>query len=63
MVYSVVAISRLAASQRVSLKTVDTLIAAIAIENRATLFSIDKDFSRIARISFLRLYPFSAPAQ
>ena len=57
------AISRLAASQRVSLKTVDTLIAAIAIENRATLFSMDKDFSRIARITPLRLYPFPAPAR
>lgn len=54
------AISRLAAGQGISLKTVDTLIAAIAIENRSTLFSTDKDFSRIARITPLRLYPFSA---
>ena len=57
------AISRLAASQGISLKTVDTLIAAIAIENRATLFGMDKDFSRIARITSLRLYPFPAPAR
>jgi predicted nucleic acid-binding protein len=57
------AISRLAASQGISLKTVDTLIAAIAIENHATLFSMGKDFSRIARITSLRLYPFSAPAR
>jgi predicted nucleic acid-binding protein len=51
------AISRLARSRGVSLTTIDTLIAAIALEHTATLFSLDKDFSRIARIPALRLYP------
>jgi predicted nucleic acid-binding protein len=50
------AISRLARSKGVSLTTVDTLIAAIALEHRATLFTLDKDFSRIARITSLRLH-------
>ena len=45
------AIFRLARSRGVSLTTIDTLIAAIALENRAILFSLDKDFSRIARIT------------
>lgn len=51
------AISRLARSKGISLATVDTLIAAIALEHRATLFTLDKDFSRIARITPLHLYP------
>ena len=50
------AIFRLARSKGVSLTTIDTLIAAIALENRAHLFSLDKDFSRIARITPLRLH-------
>ena len=57
------AISRLARSKGISLTTMDTLIAAIALEHRASLFSLDKDFSRIARITPLRLYtlPEQAP--
>jgi predicted nucleic acid-binding protein len=57
------AISRLARSKGVSLTTIDTLIAAIALEHQATLFSLDKDFSRVARITALRLHslPESAP--
>jgi predicted nucleic acid-binding protein len=51
------AISRLARSRGVSLTTIDTLIAAIALEHEASLFSLDKDFSRVARITGLRLYP------
>jgi predicted nucleic acid-binding protein len=50
------AISRLARSKGISLTTVDTLITTIAIENHATLFSLDKDFSRIARLTPLRLH-------
>jgi predicted nucleic acid-binding protein len=49
-------IFRLARSKGYSLTTIDTLIAAIALENRAVLFSLDKDFSRIARFTQLRLY-------
>jgi predicted nucleic acid-binding protein len=56
------AISRLARSKGISLTTVDTLIAAIALENHATLFSLDKDFSRIARLTPLRLHSLPEPA-
>jgi predicted nucleic acid-binding protein len=56
------AISRLARSKGISLTTIDTLIAAIALEHRATLFSLDKGFSRIARLTPLRLHSVSEPA-
>jgi predicted nucleic acid-binding protein len=49
-------ISRLARSRGISLTTIDALIAAIALEHQATLFSLGKDFLRVARISPLRLY-------
>jgi len=49
-------IFRLARAKGVSLGTIDTLIAAIALENHATLFTLDKDFSRIARIAGLGLH-------
>jgi predicted nucleic acid-binding protein len=55
------AISRLARSRGVSMTTIDTLIAAIALEHQASLFSPDKDFSRVARITALRLHPLPAP--
>jgi predicted nucleic acid-binding protein len=53
------AISREARSRGVTLKTIDALIASVAIEHGASLFSMDSDFVRIARISPLRLYAFS----
>jgi predicted nucleic acid-binding protein len=49
-------ISRLGRSKGVSLATIDTVIAAIAIEHDATLFTLDKDFSRIVHFTHLRLY-------
>jgi predicted nucleic acid-binding protein len=55
-------ISRLARSKGISLTTIDTLIASIALEHHASLFSLDKDFSRIARMTPLRLYPMPDPA-
>jgi predicted nucleic acid-binding protein len=55
------AISRLARSKGISLTTIDTLIAAIAIEHRASLFALDKDFSRVARVTALRLHPLPEP--
>ena len=55
------AISRLARSKGISLTTIDTLIAAIALEHRASLFTLDKDFSRVARITSLRLHPLPEP--
>jgi len=50
------AIFRVARVNGISLSTVDALIAAIAIENRASVFTLDKDFSRIARLTRLALH-------
>jgi len=55
------AIFRLARSKGVSLTTIDALIAAIALEHRASVFTLDKDFSRIARLTPLPLYLLPAP--
>jgi len=41
-----------------SLTTIDTLIAAIALEHNASAFTLDHDFSRIALITPLVLYRF-----
>lgn len=49
-------ISRLARSRGISLTPIDTVIAAIALEHDASLFTLDKDFTRIARFTSLRLY-------
>ncbi len=51
------AIFRLGRAKGVSLTTIDALIAAIALEHRASVFTLDKDFSRIARLTGLPLYP------
>lgn len=50
------AIFRLGRARGFSLSTIDTLIAATALDHRAVLFTIDQDFSRIARITRLQLY-------
>jgi predicted nucleic acid-binding protein len=50
------ALSRLARSKGFSLGTIDALIASIALENQASLFTLDQDFSHIARFTPLRLY-------
>jgi predicted nucleic acid-binding protein len=42
----------------VAVTTIDALIAAIALEHGATLFTLDKDFSRLASITRLPLYVF-----
>ena len=55
------AISRLARSKGISLTTIDTLLAALALEHRASLFTLDKDFSRVARITSLQLHPLPNP--
>ena len=52
------AIHRAARAQGISLTTMDTLIATIALEHGASLFTLDQDFSRIARITRLELYQF-----
>lgn len=51
------AIFRTARAKGLNLSTVDALIAAIALEHRASVFTIDKDFPRIARVTNLRLHP------
>ena len=53
------AIFRLARSKGISLTTIDALIAAIAIEHGASVFTLDQDFARIGRLTGLELY---APA-
>lgn len=52
------AIYRTARARGISLTTIDTLIAAIALEQRASVFTLDQDFSRIARITRLALHRF-----
>lgn len=51
-------ISRQARSRGLTLTTVDVLIAALALENGARLFSLDKDFVRLAGIAPLATYQF-----
>ncbi|HKT25406.1 MAG TPA: PIN domain nuclease [Terriglobales bacterium] len=50
-------IYRTARASGLTLTTIDTIIAAISLEHRATLFTIDEDFSRLSRITELSLYP------
>jgi predicted nucleic acid-binding protein len=50
------AIFRLGRARGFSLTTIDTLIAAIALDHRAVLFTVDQDFARIARITRLQLH-------
>jgi predicted nucleic acid-binding protein len=50
------AMFRLARAKGITLTTIDTLIAAIALEHRASVFTLDKDFVRIARLTRLPLY-------
>jgi predicted nucleic acid-binding protein len=54
------AIFRLARAKGITVTTLDALIAAIALEHGASVFTLDKDFARIARITRLPLYPVSA---
>jgi predicted nucleic acid-binding protein len=54
-------IFRLARSKGISLSTIDTLIAAIAMHHRAAVFTLDKDFSRIARLTRLPLHSLPNP--
>ncbi len=49
---------REARARGISLSTIDTLIASIALDHRASVFTIDQDFTRIARLTRLELYAF-----
>jgi predicted nucleic acid-binding protein len=55
------AIFRLGRAKGVGLTTIDAIIAAIALEHRAGVFTLDKDFSRIARLTGLPLYALPQP--
>ena len=55
------AIFRLGRAKGVSLSTIDALIAAIALEHRASVFTLDKDFFRIARLTGLPLHLLLGP--
>ncbi|MGH9431547.1 MAG: type II toxin-antitoxin system VapC family toxin [Terriglobia bacterium] len=50
------AIFRLGREKGFSLPMIDTLIAAIALEHGTSIFTLDKDFARIARLTGLDLY-------
>ena len=52
------AIYRAARAKGITPTTIDTVIAAIALEHNASVFTLDQDFSRIARITRLALYSF-----
>jgi predicted nucleic acid-binding protein len=52
------ALYRTARTRGISLTTLDTLIAAVALEQGASVFTLDRDFARMARITGLQLYPF-----
>jgi len=54
-------IFRVARAKGVTLTTIDALIGAIAVEHGASVFTLDKDFSRIARITGLVLHPLPSP--
>jgi predicted nucleic acid-binding protein len=58
-------IFRAAGSKGVAVTATDVLIAAIALEHGTTLFTMDKDFTRIASIIRLPLYVYwrYAPAK
>lgn len=53
---SAAAIYRAGRGKGITSSTIDTLIAAIALEHGARVFTLDRDFARIARMTGLELY-------
>ena len=49
---------RAARAKGITPTTIDTVIAAIALQHNASVFTLDQDFYRIARITRLALYSF-----
>ena len=54
-------IFRMARTKGITLTTIDALIAAVALEHSASVFTLDKDFSKIASITGLSLYSIPRP--
>jgi predicted nucleic acid-binding protein len=52
------AIFRAGRAKGITLTTIDSLIAAIAMEHGTSVFTLDQDFARITRITRLLLYSF-----
>jgi predicted nucleic acid-binding protein len=52
------AIYRAARAKAFTPTTINAVIAAIALEHNASVFTLDQDFSRIARITLPALYSF-----
>ena len=52
------AVYREARARGITLSTIDALIASIALDHGARVFTIDQDFSRIARLTRLELHVF-----
>ena len=50
------ALFRTARSQGVTLTTTDAIIATVAVENGATIFSLDRDFMRMAHMAGFPLH-------
>ena len=50
------AIYRAGRGKGITSTTIDTLIAAIALEHGASVFTLDQDFARIAHMTGLELY-------
>ncbi|HET9743508.1 MAG TPA: PIN domain-containing protein [Terriglobales bacterium] len=55
---SAAAIYRMARQRGITPTTIDTIIATIALEHGAAVFTLDKDFNQIAKITGLTLYAF-----
>jgi len=53
---SAAAIYRTGRGKGVTSSTIDAVIAAIALEHGASVFTLDQDFARIARLTGLELY-------
>ena len=51
-------IYRTARANGVTLSTIDTLIAAVALERGMSLFTLNRDFVRVARLTHSALYRF-----
>lgn len=52
------ALYRAARGRGISLTTIDTLIATIAAEHGASVFTLDQEFARVSRITGLALYSY-----